>query len=100
MRKEQLLATTEVSIRSVDLKRQELLVLFKCITISRWRPQLGGRFALRARMQLFVSARRPDSGARSNKSRTMAEYLAALALQAEYSRPGFDAAFEKKSCPA
>jgi hypothetical protein len=90
-----LLATTEVSIRSVDLKRQELLVLFKCITIlalataAWWSVRLAradGAFRQRTPAELGRAIElEPENG----------EYLAALALQAEYAGQDATPLFEE-----
>jgi tetratricopeptide (TPR) repeat protein len=77
-------ATTGISIRSLTLKRQGILVLFKCITLlalaiaSWWSIRL-------ARADRAFRQRAPADVARAIElAPENGEYLAALALQAEY----------------
>ena len=82
--------TTGISIRSLGLRRQEILVLFKCITSSHFRLLALARGLVvdspRARRCGFSPAHsRAKSRAPSSSQPENGEYLAALALQAEYS---------------
>jgi len=79
-----LLRTTEVSIRSVDLKRQELLVLFKCITILALATAAWWSVRLARADEAFRQRTPAELGRAIELEPENGEYLAALALQAEY----------------
>ena len=82
-----LLATTGASIRSVDLMRQGILLLSKCITLLAFSPALAAWWSIRlARADAAFRQRTPAEVARAIELEPEnGEYLAALALQAEYS---------------
>jgi tetratricopeptide (TPR) repeat protein len=77
-------ANTEISIRSLTLKRQGILVLFKCITLLAL--AIASWWSIRvARADRAFRQRTPaDVGHAIDLVPENSEYLAALALQAEY----------------
>lgn len=79
-----LFRTTEASIRSVDLKRQEILVLFKCITILALAAAAWWSIHLAYADAEFRQRTPSGLGRAIELEPENGEYLSALALQAEY----------------
>ena len=99
-RRRTLLATTEVSIRSSRFEAaRSFSVIQMYYALRACSRSAGGRFVWRARMQPFAQRTPQDIARAIELEPENGEYLAALALQAEYSRAGFDAAVGG-NCPA